>query len=72
MNGTPAEGKLREGIRNLVCMMMPHRELCARAATNMGLPLSLLDFERVLKVSATEGNVASLTFTFGQLTNLQK
>jgi hypothetical protein len=52
--------------------MMPHRELCAQAAANIGLPLSLLDFERVLRVSASEANVASLTLTFGNLANLQK
>jgi len=72
MNGTPYEEKLREGIRNLVISMMPHRELCAQAAGKMGLPMSLLDFEKVLKVAVSEGNLASLTFTTVQLATLQK
>lgn len=56
----------------MAASMMPYRELCAQAALNVGLPASVLDFERVLKSAANESNISSLTFTCMQLATLQK
>jgi hypothetical protein len=56
----------------MVVSLMPFRELCTQAVVNVGLPASVVDFEKVLKSAASEANLSTLTFTSMQLATLQK
>lgn len=63
--------KLKETVRTLVATLAPNRDFCAQAALNINLPTTLLDFDRVLRLSAID-NTSSLAFTCSQLKALYK